>query len=93
MGRHSRRPIPRPRWLWRSRGLPIGDDLLRNGDVWIGRRETSGGIQQTLSNADRRDEDPVRPGLRHHGVRLHTIENFLPFQRCLPNLIRCCRRA
>ena len=46
-----------------------------------------------MRNADRRDKDPIRPSLRYHRVRLHTIENVLPLLGCLLNLIRRCRVA
>lgn len=57
----------------------------------IGWIEAVGAIQQTLRNADRGDKYPVRPGLRHHHIRLHTIEKVRPLLGHLLNLIRRCR--
>ena len=50
---HLRPYVSRCRRLPRAQWLPVGNDLLRNCDVRIGRRETVGAIQQTLRNADR----------------------------------------
>jgi len=90
MARHARLHSSRCRRLSHAQWLPAGDDLLRNGDVRIGRRETAGTIQQTVRNTDRRNKDPICPGLRHHRVRLHAIDNVLPPLRGLLNLIRRC---
>ena len=89
MARHARLHSSRCRRLSHAQWLPASDDLLRNGDVRIGWRETAGTIQQTVRNADRRNKDPIRPGLRHHRVRLHAIDNVLPPLRGLLDLIRC----
>ena len=70
-------------------GLPIGDDLLRNGDVRVGREETTRAVQEALWDSHRRDEHPIGPSLRDHRVRLHTIQDFFPLQRGLLYLIRC----
>ena len=51
MARHARPCASWRRRLLRAQWLPVGDDLLRNGDVRIRRRETAGAIQQTLRNA------------------------------------------
>lgn len=70
-------------------GLPVGDDLLGNGDMWIGRKETARTVQETLRNSHRRDEHPIGPSLRHHRIRLHTVQDFLPLERGLLHLIWC----
>ena len=73
-----------------------GDDLLRDRDVRTGRIEASRDIQEgmRLRQADpgvrvddRRDDHPVGPGLRHHGIRLDAIENLLPLLGGLLGLI------
>lgn len=72
-------------------GLPIGDDLLGNGDMWIGREETARAVQEALRDSHRRDEHPIGPSLRYHRIRLHTVQNFFPLERRLVHLIRCGR--
>lgn len=72
-------------------GLPVGDDLLGNSDMWIGRKEAARTVQETLRDSHRRDEHPISPSLRHHRIRLHTVQNFFPPERGLLHLIRCGR--
>jgi hypothetical protein len=68
MAWHSRRPTSRPRRLRWSLGVPADDHLLRDRNVRVGRIETTGAIQQSLGNPTRRNEYPICPGLRHHGI-------------------------
>lgn len=85
---HLRFHVSWCRRLPRTQRLSVGDDLLRNSNVRVGRSETTRTIQQSLGKPERQHEHPIRPGLRHHGVGLHPIEDFFSFLRGLLNLIR-----
>ena len=90
MAWHGRLSCSRRRgngWLWRQWRLFCGDRVLRHIDMRACGIEAVCGSQQSLKLgqpyqgrrgiAGCRDEHPIRPGLRHHGVRLHSIENVL----------------
>jgi len=88
MAWHPTRGAPRSWRVRRSQRLAIGNDLLGNGDVWISWEETTRTVQEPLRDPHRRDQYPIGPSLRHHRIRLHTIENLLPLLRGLVDLVR-----
>ena len=72
--------------MWRRRRLSCGNHLLCHLDMRAGGIQAACGVQERLGLGSpypgrridsRRDEHPIRPGLRDHGVRLHPIQNIL----------------
>ena len=91
-GRWSCSRCRRSGWLWRRRRLSRGNHLLGHLDMRACRIEALCDAQESLGLGQphpgrridsRRDEYPIRPGLRDHGIRLHPIQDVLPLLGCL----------